>query len=233
MKWNQWLQALVLASVLCFACTGQASADERAEAEAAALLAEQGDAVAQFRLGFRYANGIGVVKDYKAAVKWYQRSAEQGNALSQWILGAMYEQGGLRITQNYTVAEHWYRLSAEQGNFMAEERLGLMYELGLGVAVDYKEAVKWYQRSADQGNASAQHLLGRMYEQGYGVAQNFIWAYLWFDLATTNTVNRDLFKEAVEARDTVTKKMTSQQIALAQESTKECVVKHLKGCEPK
>ena len=42
-------------------------------------LAEQGDADAQFLLGFMYAYGKGVAQDFAKAVKWYRKAAEQGN----------------------------------------------------------------------------------------------------------------------------------------------------------
>jgi len=41
--------------------------------------AEAGDVVAQGNLGWRYETGTGVEKDEKMAVKWYTKSAEQGN----------------------------------------------------------------------------------------------------------------------------------------------------------
>ena len=40
-------------------------------------LAEQGHATGQFYLGLMYANGQGVSRDYKEAVKWTRLSAEQ------------------------------------------------------------------------------------------------------------------------------------------------------------
>ena len=42
--------------------------------------AEQGDAKAQFSLGFMYANGQGVPKDDAEAMKWYRLAADQGYA---------------------------------------------------------------------------------------------------------------------------------------------------------
>ena len=43
--------------------------------------AKKGDAEAQTTLGGMYADGQGVAKDYKQAVKWYRKSAEQGFAV--------------------------------------------------------------------------------------------------------------------------------------------------------
>jgi TPR repeat protein len=51
--------------------------------------AEQGNAEAQFNLGFMYAHGQGVPQDYAEAVRWYSKAAEQGDAESQCNLGVM------------------------------------------------------------------------------------------------------------------------------------------------
>ncbi|WP_371926156.1 hypothetical protein [Pseudomonas sp. LPB0260] len=42
--------------------------------------AEQGNANAQFNLGARYANGLGVAKDLQTAAYWYRLAADQGHA---------------------------------------------------------------------------------------------------------------------------------------------------------
>ena len=55
--------------------------------------AEQGHAIAQWQLGFIYANSEGVLKDAKEAVNWHRKAAEQGIASAQFNLGAMYANG--------------------------------------------------------------------------------------------------------------------------------------------
>ncbi len=40
--------------------------------------AEQGDADAQYNLGYMYSNGDGVTKNDKVAVKWTRRAAKEG-----------------------------------------------------------------------------------------------------------------------------------------------------------
>ncbi|MYD85178.1 MAG: SEL1-like repeat protein, partial [Acidobacteria bacterium] len=47
------------------------------------LAAGEGDARAQVELGARYENGRGVEQDYRAAVAWFRRAAEQGHAPGQ------------------------------------------------------------------------------------------------------------------------------------------------------
>jgi TPR repeat protein len=41
--------------------------------------AEQGNTIAQFRLGVCFMNGQGVAKDLEEAAKWFQKAADQGN----------------------------------------------------------------------------------------------------------------------------------------------------------
>ena len=53
-------------------------------------LAEQGHAKAQYFLGLMHANGQGVTRDYKEAVRWYRMAAKQGDAYAQYWLGEMY-----------------------------------------------------------------------------------------------------------------------------------------------
>ena len=55
--------------------------------------AEQGDAEAQFSLGFRYDEGEGVPEDRQEALQWWRKAAEQGHAMSQDNLGVSYEIG--------------------------------------------------------------------------------------------------------------------------------------------
>jgi TPR repeat protein len=46
-----------------------------------------------YNLGIAYTFGKGVLKDYKQAVYWYQKVADQGDAEAQSILGVMYANG--------------------------------------------------------------------------------------------------------------------------------------------
>jgi curved DNA-binding protein CbpA len=87
-------------------------------------LAEQGQPIAQNNLGFMYANGRGVTKNYKKAVAWYRKSAEQGEAVGQYSLGKMYSEGR-GVTQDNNQAAAWYRKAAEQGEEKAITALNI------------------------------------------------------------------------------------------------------------
>ena len=81
--------------------------------------AEQGGAVAQERLGFQYANGLGVTQDHAAAASWYRKAADQGYANAQASLGLMYV-FGLGVPQDHVTAHMWFNLAAAKGNRDAE-----------------------------------------------------------------------------------------------------------------
>ena len=57
------------------------------------VLAEQGDPVAQYTLGWMYESGQGVVQNVQQAVYWYEKSAAQKNVSAQYVLASMYDQG--------------------------------------------------------------------------------------------------------------------------------------------
>ena len=78
------------------------------------LAAEQGDARAQFELGFRYEAGRGVPQDDAEAIRWYRAAADQGEAFAQNNLGMKYGQGR-GVPQDDAEAIRWYRAAADQG----------------------------------------------------------------------------------------------------------------------
>ena len=63
--------------LLLFSCA------EESELERTKTQANEGDAMAQLRLGEMHNFGEGIPHDYKEAVKWYRMSADQGNAMAQ------------------------------------------------------------------------------------------------------------------------------------------------------
>ena len=92
--------------------------DQSQYAEALTLyqfLAEQGDAIAQFKMGVMYEMGQYVTQNYTQAVCWYLKAAEQGNSNARYNLAIKY-QTGQGVTQDNTQAAYWYRKAAEHDN---------------------------------------------------------------------------------------------------------------------
>ena len=83
-------------------------------------LAEQGDAIAQFFLGYMHGSGQGVDKDDMAAFLWYASAAEQGHPDAQYVLGVIHASGE-GVPRNYVQAYAWADLAAAQGDAEAAD----------------------------------------------------------------------------------------------------------------
>ena len=126
MKYNLFVDAWEIKKQL------RLSSDSRISHYLFTKAAEQGgdnssSTVAQYVLGGKYYDGIGIEQDYKKAALWYTKAAERGFADAQYKLGLMYEEG-LGVEQDYNQASLWYNKSAEQGYTAAQLQLSLMYE---------------------------------------------------------------------------------------------------------
>lgn len=183
--------------------------------------AEQGDAHAQFNLGWMYDNrylGVPPVgQDYVEAAKWYLKAAEVGYAAAQFNLGSMYDMGE-GVGQDYAEAAKWYCKAAEQGLAPAQFNLGIKCENGEGVAQDSTEAAKWYRKAAEQGFSKAQFNLALKYANGRGVVRDYVQAYMWMTLAAPRANLTD-GKRYAATRDSIAAKMNPEQIAAAQRLT--------------
>jgi len=93
-------------------------------------------------------------KDYKEAVRLYLPLAIQGNAIAQYTLGVMYN-NGQGVTQDEAEAARWYRKASDQGSVSAQFIVGIMYAEGHGVTQDYVEGHKWLNLAATQGHKNA------------------------------------------------------------------------------
>ena len=84
-------------------------------------LADQGNAVAQQRVGLMYESGQSVQRNYAEAVKWYRRASDQGSQVCSGFSHQCYEVGS-GVPQDYVQAYMWCNLSAAQGFQLAKYR---------------------------------------------------------------------------------------------------------------
>jgi TPR repeat protein len=145
-------------------------------------LYHNGQAAAQYNLGWSYENGRGAARDVKEAAKWYRQSAEKHYPLAQFSLGWLH-QNGWGVERDDREAVKWYRPAAAQGNANAQNWLGFMYHNGRGVGKDDREAVKWYRLAANQGQILGQLNLGWMLANGLGVDRDDVQAVQWYRLS--------------------------------------------------
>jgi len=78
--------------------------------------AQKGNAQYQFILGVCYKYGLkGLYQNYHEANVWFEKSADQNYAESQYMLGIAYEEG-LGVRQNYFEAKEWYGKACDNGD---------------------------------------------------------------------------------------------------------------------
>lgn len=97
--------------------------------------------------------------DFASAIRLWRRFADEGDAMSQYNLGQMFE-AGQGVTRDFAEAAEWYRRAAESGIPHARLSLGVAYALGRGVPQDFLQAYKWlnlavaaYTADEDRGRA--------------------------------------------------------------------------------
>jgi TPR repeat protein len=94
-------------------------------------LAKKGVAEAQYLLATLFEWGKAYRQDWKTAVLWYTKAAEQGHPLAQMHVGLAFELGQ-GTDQNYFKAQEWYWKAALHGNRFAQYELGKLRYAGKG-----------------------------------------------------------------------------------------------------
>ena len=76
-------------------------------------------------LGWHYRDGIGVVRDEKQAIAWFQKAADQGNLWAMRNLGNLYEKG-LGVAKDCKTATAWYAKAAVSNHTDAKTLLSAL-----------------------------------------------------------------------------------------------------------
>ena len=115
-----------------------------------------GDAVAMYWIGLCYRHGLGVKRNRKKKVEFWEKASECGYAVATNCLAMCYDDG-LGVKKSETKARELYLKAAELGYKGAAHTLGQIYHYGrYDVAVNKTEALKWYRVAAERGHTQAQ-----------------------------------------------------------------------------
>jgi hypothetical protein len=123
--------------------------------------------------------GQGVEKNEAEALKWYQKSAEAGNAYAQANMGVFYQAGRCGVAKDFAKAAEWYRKAAEQGNAHAQFYLAGLYMNGSGVEKNIKKSTELLGQAANGGMAQAQVSYALRLFYGDGIDMNIDEALKW------------------------------------------------------
>ena len=170
---------------LAFSCllilSMPANANEADTFNAMVVLANKGDAEAQYHVGMMHNNGIGTQKDPKQAFEWFQKSTASNDPLGAYKLGCYYAgQFAGVVTPDANEALKYKLISAKAGYALAQHDVAVLYDR----QGNSEEALKWWKLAADQGLPNALFSLSRSYSAGKGVPRDISLSYAYFKLST-------------------------------------------------
>lgn len=114
------------------------------ETDKLTVLAERGDAQAQYELANTYGNNS------SRGFDWYQKAANQNHPKAQTRIGRMYSYGNV-VVQDDLKALEWFRKAADQGEAEAQNWLGVFYDNGRSIRINKTKAKEWYGKACDNG----------------------------------------------------------------------------------
>lgn len=119
--------------------------------------AEKGDKAAQYDLGSRYSQGLGVDKNPAEAMKWLLMAAGQNYPLAQSDVAVL-------LINADRVAEgvDWMTKAANNGVSNSQFELAGLYRDGKVVPKDLDKARYWYRKAADAGDSRARKMLDQL-----------------------------------------------------------------------
>jgi len=78
-------------------------------------MAEDGDADAQYNIGWMYLNGYGLRINGGLALKWWQLASAQGHSDASFSIGTLYSLGEGRVAKDLDLAIDYYLLAVTDG----------------------------------------------------------------------------------------------------------------------
>ncbi len=200
-------------------------------------LAREGNARAQYAIGFMYQKGRGLPLDKDEAEKWFRKAepglrkkSENGSRAAQHILSVMYRRG-YGVEKDEEAAAEWNKRAAQQGHMIAQYNMGWAYANGRGVPWDEKKAIKWYAKAAQKGHPPAALNLGFLYLKGELIEKDNTKAYMWFNIVgaigkDARIKDKDMRKRAIRAKEWLYERMMLGEINEANRLAKEWLKKH-------
>jgi len=79
-------------------------------------LAEEGDADAQYNIGWMYMNGYGLRVNDSLALEWWEKAADQGHSDASFSIGMLYSLGDGEISKDSEAAIDNYLVAAVDGH---------------------------------------------------------------------------------------------------------------------
>ena len=139
-----------------------------------------------------YANGLGVTKSYKQALKYYRLAADVGSAEGLFYVGLMHQKGN-GCKQDYGIARKCYTKAASMNYPRAFFQLGICSELGLGENPNPRKAERYYKKGIALKDPECYLAMASVYLFGDGREQDFKKARKYIEAARENTAENNVY----------------------------------------
>ena len=125
-------------------------------------LADSGDFISQYYVGYMYLNGYGVTKNNSLGLQYMQKSLDQNYDSAQAYMAFLYSEGQV-VPPDPRRAVALYQKAADQGNVSALLNLGIAYYLGDGVPRNLTKAIELLEKIPIEQQPAAGRYLGDIY----------------------------------------------------------------------
>lgn len=190
--------------------------------------AENGHALAQWKLGRMYADGDGVPHDDLRAFEYFKRivnshgddnprQPQAGIVANAFVALGQYYRDGIPnspVKSDPGRARDMFSYAASYfGDPDAQFHLGRLYLGGNGVRRDAKQAVRWLALASNKGQFQAQATLGRMLFKGDDVPRQRALGLMWLTMASDGSGGQVAW--ITEAREAAFEEASEDERALA------------------
>jgi hypothetical protein len=157
--------------------------DKKRSEELMKKAADLGNSSAQFNYGQLLVADMPGEKGLKAALPYYEKSAEQGIADAQYALSQIYLNVDGIDDDKRAKARDWLLRAARSGFDTAQLDLAIWLVDGIGGDRNLDEGFKWMTRAARGGNVVAQNKLSHLYVNAIGTRPDPVEAAKWYVLS--------------------------------------------------
>jgi TPR repeat protein len=142
--------------------------------------ADAGEPSAQFNWAQTLTADNAGVKGLELALPYYEKSAAQGIADSQYAVSQIYLSLESVPPEKKAQARLWLARAANAGFDTAQLDMGVWLVNGVGGKPNLEEGFKWMKVAAYRGNVVAQNKLAHLYIDALGTPQDPIEAAKWY-----------------------------------------------------
>jgi len=138
------------------------------------------DWLAQVYAGKIYEFGIGVKRNPRKAIEFYEMASKNGSVQADFLLGVFYS--NVEEVKDYEKSLSFLKKADELGYYPAAGQIGKLYEN----QKNYDQSIYWFTKGAKKNEIFSEYRLGYYYSKGLGVSENLDSAKYWYERALEN-----------------------------------------------